>query len=44
MWNLRDIKNLMLLSGIVGAMVGAMGVAMYVGFKELKSVKSNKGA
>jgi len=44
MWSAKDIRDLMLLSGIIGVMIGAVGVAMYVSFNELKNAKSAKGA
>ena len=42
MWSARDIRGLMLMSGIIGAMIGTMGVALYVSFNELKNARSKK--
>ena len=46
MWSAQDIRGLMLMSGIIGAMIGAMivtmGVALYVSFNELKNARSKK--
>ena len=42
MWSAHDIRGLMLMSGIIGAMIGTMGVALYVRFNELKNARSTK--
>lgn len=44
MWSAQDIRGLMLLSGIVGAMVATMAVALYLSVNELKDARSTKGA
>ena len=42
MWSAQDIRGLMLMSGIIGAMIVTMGVALYVSFNELKNARSKK--
>lgn len=42
MWSAQDIRGLMLMSGIIGAMIGTMGVALYLSISELKDARSKK--
>ena len=42
MWNSKDVKDLLVLSGVVGAAIGALAVSMYVSVKELKDAKEKK--
>jgi len=42
MWNAQDIKSLMLLSGIMGVIVGAVGVAAYSVYLAIKDESKKK--
>lgn len=42
MWSAKDVRDLMLLSGVVGTTLGAIAVSMYVTIKELKDAKTKK--
>lgn len=44
MWSAQDIRGLLLMSGFVGIMIGAMGVALYVSIDELKNAQKTRGA
>ena len=42
MWSAQDIRGLMLISGVIGIMIGTMGIALYVSLGELRDARSKK--
>ncbi len=44
MWSNKDIRSLMLLSGIIGTMIGTIGIATYVLVKSFKNSNSKEEA